>query len=289
MSSLENWMSTQSEPGGTPDRGITRRQWVKASASWGLAVAAGSSIGGLLGPTTASATSSVSRSEKITCLTPAVTRCFALECNEGYLLVDVPYPGHYGSLCECLEEAGIAVSEIKYLLLTHHHDDHVGCVNELVSETGATIIVHEEAVTHLAAGRSDPNDRPINQCIGILVGIYSLFHEFVFPPVMLTDGDLIIAGDDDSLLAGIGIDGKIIHTPGHTQDSISVILSDGSAIVGDAAMNFMEFCQTRHRPIYVHDREQVFQSWEKLRKHGAEVIYPSHGDPFAAEELVAVG
>ncbi len=106
---------------------------------------------------------------------------------------------------------------------------------------------------------------------------------------MLRDRDLILTGDDDSLLREIGIDGKIVHTPGHTQDSISLILSDGSTIVGDAAMSFMEFCQTRHRPIYVQDLEQTYQSWEKLRKHGAQVIYPSHGDRFAAEELVAVG
>jgi hydroxyacylglutathione hydrolase len=269
--------------------GMTRRHLMKSSAFWGVAVAAGSSFAGVLGPTGASAASSVSLSGKVTCLTPAVTRCFALECNEGYLLIDVPYPGSYEALCKSLEEAGIEISEIKYLLLTHHHDDHVGCVNELMWDTGATIIVHEKAVTHLAAGRSDPDGRPINQCIGVLVGIYGLFHQFVFPPVMLREGDLIITGDDDALLAGIGIDGKIIHTPGHTHDSISVILSDGSAIVGDAAMSFMEFCRTRHRPIYVQDLEQTYQSWEKLRQHGAQVIYPSHGDPFAAEELVEVG
>lgn len=282
-------MLTQTEIGGRYNRRITRRQLVKGSASWGIAVAAGSSIGGLLSPTGASAASSVPLSGEVTCLTPAVTRCFALQCNEGYLLIDVPYPGNYESLCGCLEDAGIAVADIKYLLLTHHHDDHVGCVNELVRDTGATIIVHERAVTHLAAGRSDPADRPINRCIGALVGIYSLFHEFVFPPVVLSSTDLIITGDDNSLLAGIGINGKIIHTPGHTHDSLSVILSDGSAIVGDAAMNFMEFCRTRHRPIYVQNLQQTYESWEKLREHGAQVIYPSHGDPFAAEELVAVG
>ena len=282
-------MSTQAEIGGMPQSRITRRQLIKNSASWGIAAAAGASIGGFLPPTGASATPDVPLSGRVTGLTPAVTRCFALECNEGYLLVDVPYPGNYEALCECLEEAGIEVSDIKYLLLTHHHDDHVGCVNELLEDTGATIIVHEKAVSHLAAGRSDPDDRPINQCIGLLVGIYSLFHEFVFPPVVLRDRDLILTGDDDSLLREIGIDGKIVHSPGHTQDSISVILSDGSAIVGDAAMNFMEFCLTRHRPIYVQDLEQTYQSWEKVRKHGAQVIYPSHGDRFAAEELAAVG
>lgn len=268
---------------------VTRRQLMKRSAYGCVALAAGSSIAGLPGPAGASDTRSLTLSSRLTTLIPAVTRCYVLKCKEGYLLIDVPYPGNYEALYECLREAGIEISEIKYLLLTHHHDDHVGCVNELVRDTGARIIVHERAVTHLAAGRSDPDDRPINRCIGILVGIYGLFHEFVFPPVLLSDKDLIVQGDDDSLLANIGVNGKIIHTPGHTHDSISVILSDGSAIVGDAAMNFMEFCRTRHRPIYIQDLEQTFQSWEKLREHGAQVIYPSHGDPFAAEELVAVG
>jgi hypothetical protein len=87
VTSLEGWMSTQNEPGGTPNREITRRQLVKGSASWGMAVAAGSSISSLLGPTSASATSSVPLSDKVRCLAPAVTRCFALKCNEGYLLM----------------------------------------------------------------------------------------------------------------------------------------------------------------------------------------------------------
>lgn len=152
-------------------------------------------------------------------------------------------------------EAGIEISEIRYLMLTHHHDAHAGCVNELVKDAQARVIGHERAVAHLASGGSDPDGRPINRCTGILVGV----------------------------------EGKIIHTPGHTHDSISVILSDGSAIVGDAAMNFMEFCETRHRSIYIQDLEQTFQSWEKLREHGAQAIHPSHGDPFAAEELVAAG
>jgi glyoxylase-like metal-dependent hydrolase (beta-lactamase superfamily II) len=249
------------------ETGITRRQLVKGSAYCFVALAGGSSIAGLPVPAGASDTRSVTLSSRLTTLIPAVTRCYVLKCKEGYLLIDVPYPGNYDALCECVRDAGIEISEIKYLLLTHHHDDHVGCVDELVRDTGARIIVHERAVSHLAAGRSDPDDRPINRCIGILVGIYGLFHEFVFPPVLLSDKDLIVKGDDDSLLAGIGIDGK----------------------VGDAAMNFMEFCRTRHRPIYIQDLEQTFQSWEKLREHGAQVVYPSHGDPFAADELVAAG
>jgi glyoxylase-like metal-dependent hydrolase (beta-lactamase superfamily II) len=265
---------------------ITRRGLIKGSTLVGIGAAAASPGGGLLWPTGALAASRVSVSGKVTRLKPSVTNCFLLKCNGGYLLIDVPYPGEYESLMRCFREANIDVSQIKYLLLTHHHDDHAGCVNELVEDTGAEIIVHEKALTHLAAGRSDPDARPVNSCIRVLVGLYSVFHEFVFPPVVLRDQDHLITGDDHELLARIGIDGKIIHTPGHTHDSISVILGDGSAIVGDAAMNFLRFCGIGHKPIYVQDLKETYQSWEKLREHGARMVYPSHGDPFAAEELV---
>ena len=76
-----------------------------------------------------------------------------------------------------------------------------------------------------------------------------------------------------------------MYTPGHTEDSISVLLSDGSAIVGDVAMNFLNICHTRHSPIYIQDFEEMYGSWKKLIEHGAKTIYPAHGKPFSAEEL----
>jgi hydroxyacylglutathione hydrolase len=102
---------------------------------------------------------------------------------------------------------------------------------------------------------------------------------------MLKEDDYIINGDDSEILTKIGIDGKILHTPGHTEDSISVLLSDGKAFVGDAAMNFMNICRIKHRPIFVQDIEEVYKSWEKLAEYGAKTIYPAHGKPFSVEEL----
>jgi len=113
-----------------------------------------------------------------------------------------------------------------------------------------------------------------------------LFHkEYTFPPLTLTDRDIVIGGDNDSFLKEIGIDGVILHTPGHTRDSISVLLSDGSAFVGDAAMNFLRWTGVGHRPIVIEDINTVYESWRKLRERGARVIYPSHGRPFSATKL----
>ncbi len=219
-----------------------------------------------------------------------ITKCYLLECTGGYLLVDTGYTTDYAKFLKALHRAsadgGVDLHQIKYLLLTHHHDDHAGFAAELVQETGARVIVHRDAVAPLERGESEPDIEPVNWQIFLIFGLFALVHgEFKFPPLVLTERDVVVDGDDANLLRGIGVDGEIVHTPGHTQDSISVVMSDGSVFCGDAAMNFLQFAGVRHRPIYQVDRAAVFRSWRRLLDRGARMIYPAHGDPFKAERL----
>ena len=219
------------------------------------------------------------------------TRCFLLKCSGGYLLIDTDYEKYYALFEKKLARLGIAASQIKYLLLTHHHDDHAGFAAELVRCTGCKVIAHRNAVSLLKQGKNEEAViKPANRRLQIVLSLYWTFHKLFhgvsnFPPLTLTERDIVIEGDNEAVLKGIGIDGVILHTPGHTRDSISVLLSDGSAFVGDAAMNFLWWTGVGHRPIYIEDIDTVYESWRKLREHGARVIYPSHGRPFSAIEL----
>lgn len=220
------------------------------------------------------------------------TQCYLLKCAGGYLLIDTYYPGYYAQFEKKLAKMGMVTSDIKYLLLTHHHDDHAGFAAELVRSIGCRVIAHRNAISALKQGKSEETIKPVNRRIQIVMTFYMLFYmlfhkEFKFPPLPLTEEDILIEGDDDTILKGIGIDGVILHTPGHTRDSVSVLLSDGSAFVGDAAMNFLRWTGVGHRPIFIEDIDTVYESWRKLQERGARVIYPSHGRPFSATELMA--
>jgi glyoxylase-like metal-dependent hydrolase (beta-lactamase superfamily II) len=223
----------------------------------------------------------------IHCLRLGWTRCYLLKCTGGYLLIDTSYPGHYAQFERKLAMLGIATSDIKYLLLTHHHDDHAGFAAELVRSAGCRVIVHCSALSPLQRGRPAGSEVPANRRIQIIFAFYALlFHRrFEFPPLTLYEKDIVIEGDNDSFLREIGIDGDVLHTPGHSSDSISVLLSDGSAFVGDAAMNFLRWTGIGHRPVYFEDINTVYGSWQNLRERGARVIYPSHGRPFSAARL----
>jgi len=224
---------------------------------------------------------------KIQCVKLGFTNCYVVKCKGGYLLVDTSYPGMYKSFVRHLKKMNIDVTDIRYLLLTHHHDDHAGFAAELVKNTDARILVHRNGLPFLEKGESENTSQGVNPCVNILFWLFAVLHKYTYPPLMPSRDDHIIDGDDFELLKRIGIDGAILHTPGHTEDSISVLLPDGSAIVGDAAMDFMNICRTRHRPIVVQDIGGVYRSWEKLAEHGAKEIYPAHGKPFGIQELVS--
>lgn len=215
-----------------------------------------------------------------------IIRCYLLPCSEGYLLIDTGYAGDHGRFVKALDRLGVGMSDIRFLLLTHHHDDHAGFAARPVEQTDCRVIVHENAVLPLSQGTSEDTMDPVNACIRAVFSVFEIVHgAFRYPPLVIRDEDIVLFGDDFDLLQRIGIDGKVLHTPGHSSDSISVVLSEGSALVGDAAMNFLNVCRIKHRPIFVEDIDLVFESWRKLTEHGAERIYPAHGNPFPAERL----
>jgi glyoxylase-like metal-dependent hydrolase (beta-lactamase superfamily II) len=216
------------------------------------------------------------------------TNSFLIKAKDGYLLIDTSYYKEYDNFMNSLKKLNLNVKDIKYILLTHHHDDHSGFAARLVEDTNARLIVHKDSVAFLEKGTYSVEERPLNGCVGLIIGAYGIFHEFTYPPVTVRDEDIVVSGNDPDLLKQIGIDGKIIHTPGHTNDSITVVLEDGNAFVGDAAMDLLNICMCEHRPIFINDESETFESWQKIREHGARMIYPAHGSSFPIEDLMDV-
>ena len=220
------------------------------------------------------------------CLDLGITKCYLIQCSSGYFLVDTGYSSDYGKFVEKLRRLDISISDIKYVFLTHHHDDHAGFLAKLLGQTDAKLIVHKNAVAPLQRGEPEYTMKPVNLRIQVIHSIFRLFRKNVkYPPVLLKKDDLIIQEDDEKFLASIGIDGKIIYTPGHSSDSMSIVLGDGNAFVGDLAMNFLRFSGIKHRPIYLDNIDDVFDGWKRITENGARTIHPAHGSPFPAQRL----
>ena len=220
----------------------------------------------------------------------SMSHTYLIPCPDGYLQVDTGYGRNYPIYRKNLAKAGIPIESIRYLLLTHHHDDHAGFLNELTQDTDLTIIAHQQADGLLQSGKNDKTRGGgyINSFIKFVAELKMRFDPRwtpTFPPFALRKKDILLAGDNTEVLRHLGITGTILYTPGHCVDHLSLILDTGETFCGDAAASFLLWAGTRYCTVFMTDMEEAYRSWEKMLNAGAQTIYPAHGLPFPSSKL----
>jgi glyoxylase-like metal-dependent hydrolase (beta-lactamase superfamily II) len=222
----------------------------------------------------------------IATLTMGPTNCYLLKSRDGYLLIDTSLPAYLQRFLNELRRINVELSEIKYLLLTHSHDDHAGFAAQIRERSNCRIIAHKNATNSLKAGSILNVGKFLNTQARLTMSLYNWVkrRDFEYSPLTLDEKDIIVADDGADVLERIGVDGEILYTPGHTDDGISVILRNGDAFVGDVCMSNLSFLH--YRPIEICDLDLVFQSWQKIIENGAKTIFPAHGKPFSVDALV---
>jgi len=214
----------------------------------------------------------------------ALTNNFLIKLSGGYLLVDTNYYHKYEQFLKELKSEKISPGEISYLLLTHHHDDHAGFAKRFLLTSQARLIVHNNAIPFLKMGIHDNRGKHWNKWIQQMLDPLSKIINHKYPGLKVRKEDLILEGNCLKNSLDFRLDGKIISTPGHSSDSISIVFNDGNAIVGDVAMNLFNLGETKYRPFFIQDINELYRSWRKLR-FGAIIIFPAHGKPFAVDKL----
>lgn len=177
------------------------------------------------------------------------TNYWVISAGNARLLVDWGWPGHMGMMRANLARMDVALSEIRYGFATHYHIDHAGHAEEL-KEAGVPLLVIDlqVAVIPLMKRWTKPQDN--------------------YREITMKNTLVIACAESRKTLAKIGIAGEVVHTPGHSDDSVSLLLDDGSVFTGDL---------TRPEMISVEDATTVMASWELLRQKGATLVYPGHG------------
>lgn len=177
------------------------------------------------------------------------TNYWVISAGTSRLLVDLGYPGTMGTMRANLTRMGVPIGEIRYALATHYHIDHAGLAQDLkLAGVPLLVIDVQTAAIPLMKRHVKPADR--------------------FTEITTHDNVTIACGESRALLAKIGIAGEIVHTPGHSDDCVSLLLDDGSAFTGDLTP-----------PALVTDdiARDVAASWQRLWDRGASRVYPGHG------------
>ena len=162
------------------------------------------------------------------------------------------------------------ISHIDVLILTHAHFDHAGNARTIKEKYNAVVIVHKEEADYLSRGE---NVIPGGTTF-VTRHMVNLFGEWVFSKLRYEGCLYDITVDEQFDLTTYGLNARIIHTPGHTPGSMSVIVDDEIALVGDAMFGVFRGSVF---PPYACDTKQLIRSWGKLLETGCLLFIPSHG------------
>ena len=191
--------------------------------------------------------------------------------DAGLTLIDTGYAKHAEGITEVIRSIGREPSDLKNILITHGHADHLGGAKQLAG--GATPISMHPADSDIArAGVLQPTMKPAP---GLLTGILfkvampkkpAEFPAFE-PDIALHDGDIVdVAG---------GI--EVVHTPGHTPGHVALRWrrDRGLLFVGDAAANLLRL----NYMLGYDDVEEGKASLAKLAHLDFEAAVFGHGRP----------
>jgi glyoxylase-like metal-dependent hydrolase (beta-lactamase superfamily II) len=200
------------------------------------------------------------------------------------VLVDTGKAKVYGELLQNLERLNFSINDIAHLILTHTHYDHCQSAKKIKDASHCKIIVSKSAAPSIKNGYTTlPKGtlwltRPIAK-LGCMIGKRKFGYE-PFEP------DTFIYGNYDFSLGTTLI--NIIETPGHSKDSISIVVDNDIALVGDAMIGNTLIGMLRKPvfPPFSDDIATMVASWGKLlRMTQCHTFLPGHGTEIKREHL----
>jgi hydroxyacylglutathione hydrolase len=202
---------------------------------------------------------------------------YLLRGRDGWIVFDTSLPGSERTILHALKACGGQPNDIRLILLSHGHLDHAGSAAALRSLTGAGVAVHPGDANLIRTGSKQipPTrslaDHPIRSVLRI--GALLVRTRPVEPDVLLTDGQR---------LDGFGLGARVVHTPGHTPGSISLVLDSGEALIADAVGMQAGFPRENR---LLEDPSAALESLRALDALPIHTCYPGHADPFPARYL----
>jgi hydroxyacylglutathione hydrolase len=183
--------------------------------------------------------------------------------GEELVLVDAGVKGSEAAIFQKIRSLGYRHSDIRKLVLSHSHPDHIGAAPEIIAASGCEVIAHPAERRWIEDPAVQKDERPV-------AGFDNLVSGPVRVDTFVSDGDTIEMGD---------LDLRVVHTPGHSPGSITLwSASDRTALTGDAVPVPGDL------PIY-DDAHATLRSLRRLRGLGIEVMLSAWTGALSGHEI----
>jgi hydroxyacylglutathione hydrolase len=186
--------------------------------------------------------------------------------GERLCLVDTGVAGAEKDISIALQKINRKLSDVDIIILTHSHPDHIGAASLIQHKSGAQVYAHKNERAWIEDVDRQGKERPVP-------GFAKLVAGSVAPDRLLVDGDVLSFGE--------GLTFRVLHTPGHSSGSISLLSEEnGLLFSGDLIP------QPDNMPIY-EDVAALANSLVRIAEiQNLTTLYSSWDDPLYGRNAV---
>lgn len=205
-------------------------------------------------------------------LVPGLVNSYLVRTSDGLMLLDTGFPGSTRKILDSVREIGRTPSDVRHIVLTHCHPDHIGNAAALKRETGATVWAHPVDAPLIEAGTT--GRRPMSASPGLRNRILVRLLGGSVKQVEPTKVDRLLEDGDSPSFAP---DMTAIHVPGHCAGQIALLWRrhGGVLFTADACINRRGL----KLPIATEDQPLALDSLARLAKYDFDKVCVMHGSP----------
>jgi glyoxylase-like metal-dependent hydrolase (beta-lactamase superfamily II) len=203
-----------------------------------------------------------------------MANAFLIEGNDGLTLIDAGYPGKEANVFEAICGLGRSPNELKHLIFTHGHPDHIGSAAAIVRETAAKTYMHPLDIPMAESGGPF---RPLKPAPGLLKRVLcKLFFDPEERVEPVSIDRLLTAGETLAIAGGF----EVIHAPGHCAGQVALLWHPRRMLfAGDVGSNVMGLGD----PIGFENLEEGRASQRKLAGLSFDAAGFGHGPPITRD------
>ena len=198
---------------------------------------------------------------------------FLIQGDDGFTLIDAGFPHKEAAVFGAIRALGRSLGQLKHLIFTHGHPDHIGSAAAIVRKTGAKTYMHPLDIPMAEGGGAFRPMRPAPGLIGLLCPVFFHPEERVEPVAIdqpLNPGGIL------PLAGGF----ELIHTPGHCAGHVALLWRPGRMLfAGDVCTNLVGLGD----PVGFENLEEGRASQRKLASLSFDAAGFGHGRPITRD------